>query len=87
MSPTKPKLSDIESKLSMLSPEQIYALMKGVVVNNRVHTIDYSHKLRRIRMNDLYFNSAIKPHQVSSFEEYNMHDEGIRQQAISGVDL
>ena len=86
------KLSDIESKLSMLSPEQIYALIKGVSMNNRVHKIDYSHRLRRILKNDLYFSAEPKPHQLindrpMSPEEYRGHRQGVWEQIKSGVDL
>ena len=86
------KLSDIESKLSMLSPEQIYALIKGVSMNNRVHKIDYSHRLRRILKNDLYFSAEPKPHQLindkpMSPEEYRGHRQGVWEQIMSGVDL
>jgi len=82
MSQANLKLSDIESKLSMLSPEQIYALMKGVVVSNRVHTIDYSHRLKRIKTTEVYFSAEPKPHQKindkpMSPEEYNGHRDGI----------
>ena len=82
MSQTNSTISDIESALSMLKPEQIYALMKGVSINNRVHTIDYSHKLRRITRNDMYFSAEPKPHQLikdkpMSPEEYNGHRDGI----------
>ena len=61
--------------------------MKDIPMNNRAYKIDYSFRLKRLKINDLYFKSAVKPHQVESFEIYGMHDEGIRQQAISGVDL
>ena len=78
---------DIEAMLSMLKPEVLAKVLSSVNFNRRMHKIDYSHKLRRIRTNDLYFNSAISPHHVDDFDAYNMHDEGIRQQALSGVDL
>jgi len=82
MSQTNSTISDIESALSMLKPEQIYALMKGVSINNRVHTIDYSHKLRRIKTTELYFSAEPKPHQKindkpMSPEEYSGHRDGI----------
>ncbi len=87
MSKIEPNLSDIESILSMLKPEQIAELMSNMPVNNRAYTIDTSFRERRLAITDLYFKSAICPHQVGSFEEYKEHDEGIRQQALSGVDL
>jgi len=86
------KLSDIESKLSMLEPEQIYALMKGITINKRMHKIDYSHRARRIAVNDLYFSAEPKPHQqidgsVMTPEEYRGHRQGVWEQIMSGVDL
>ncbi len=87
MSKSSQNLSDIESLLSMLEPEQIAKLMNDIPVNNRAYVIDTSFRERRMAISDLYFKSAICPHQVGSFEEYKEHDEGIRQQALSGVDL
>ena len=87
MSKSSQNLSDIESLLSMLKPEQIAKLMSDIPVNNRAYVIDTSFRQRRMAISDLYFKSAICPHQVGSFEEYKEHDEGIRQQALSGVDL
>ena len=78
---------DIEAMLSMLEPEVLAKVLSSVNFNRRIHKIDYSHRLRRIRTNDLYFNSAISPHHVDGFEAYKMHDESIRQQVLSGVDL
>ena len=86
MTKIEPSLSDIESMLSMLKPEQIAKLMSDIPVNNRAYKIDYSHALRRLAINDTYFSSAISPHHVANFDEYDMHDEGIRQQALSGID-
>ena len=87
MTKIEPSLKDIESALSMLEPEQIAKLMGGITVNRYIHKVDTSFKQRRLAINDLYFNSAICPHQVESFETYSMHDEGIRQQVLSGVEL
>ena len=87
MSKSSQNLSDIESLLSMLEPEQIAALMKDIPVQNRAYMIDYSARIRRMAISDLYFKSAICPHQVDNFEEYKEHDEGIRQQAMSCVDI
>tara|TARA_R110002020_G_scaffold414224_1_gene623708 strand:+ start:105 stop:386 length:282 start_codon:yes stop_codon:yes gene_type:complete len=86
MTKIEPNLSDIESLLSMLKPEQIAKLMSDIPMNNRAYKIDYSYRGRRLAINDTYFSSAISPHQVKTFEEYKMHDEGIRQQALSGID-
>ena len=82
MSQTEMNISDIEKALSMLEPSQIYALMKGVSVNQRVHAIDYSIKARRIARNDMYFNAEPRPHhkvndRPMSPEEYNGHRSGI----------
>ena len=87
MTKIEPSLKDIESMLSMLEPDQIAKLMGGITVNNRMHKVDTSYKERRLAINDLYFSSAICPHQVDSFKTYSMHDEGIRQQVLSGVEL
>ena len=90
MTSNSEKLSDIERMLSMLEPEQIAAIMGDIPINKRpivINAIDYSARIRRLAINDLYFKSAICPHQVGSFEEYKMHDEGIRQQAMSCVDI
>ena len=86
MSKIEPNLSDIESILSMLKPEQIAELMNNIPVNNRAYKIDYSARIKRLAINETYFSSAICPHQVANFDEYKEHDEGIRQQALSGVD-
>ena len=87
MTKIEPSLKDIESMLSMLEPDQIAKLMGGITVNNRMHKVDTSYRQRRLAINDLYFNSDICHHQVDSFETYSMHDEGIRQQVLSGVEL
>ena len=87
MSHERPTLKDIEAMLAILEPEQIAGIMSKIPVNRQPITkIDYSARIRRIAINDLYFNSAIKPHDVATFEEYRVHDEGIRQQALSMVD-
>ena len=87
MTKNRAELSDIERTLSMLSPQQIAELMTDIPMNNRAYVIDTSFREKRLAINDLYFKSAICPHQVDNFEEYKEHDEGIRQQALSGVDL
>ena len=76
----------------MLEPAQIYALMKGVTINKRVHTIDYSIRGRRIARTQLYFSAEPKPHQLVNDkpmtpEEYNGHRQGVWEQIMSGVDL
>ena len=85
------KLSDIESMLSMLKPEQIAKLMGGITINNRIHKIDYSRKARRIAITDLYFSAEPKPHQLINDrpmtpEEYSGHRQGVWEQIMSGVD-
>ena len=89
MSDDKPNLNDIAEMLAILKPEQIAKLMGGIPINKQpiINVIDTSFRQRRMAISDLYFKSAICPHQVGSFEEYKEHDEGIRQQALSGVDL
>ena len=92
MTKIESKLSDIERQLSMLKPEEIIALMKGVTINKRMHKIDYSHKLRRININNLYFSAEPKPHQqidgsVMTPEEYREHRQGVWEQVMSGVEL
>ena len=89
MSDDKTTLKDIAAMLAMLEPEQIAKL--NIPKPNRayvpkVYHIDYSARINRLPINDLYFSSAICPHHVDSFKEYREHDEGIRQQALSGVD-
>ena len=86
MTSNSTEMSDIERMLSMLEPEQIAELMSNIPVNNRAYKIDYSHRIKRNAITNTYFSSAICPHHVANFEEYKMHDEGIRQQALSGVD-
>ena len=89
MSDDKPNLNDIAEMLAILKPEQIAKLMGGIPINKQaiINVIDTSFRQRRLAISDLYFSSAICPHQVGSFEEYKMHDEGIRQQAMSCIDI
>jgi ubiquinone biosynthesis protein COQ9 len=70
----------------MLKPEQIAELMSNIPVNNRAYKIDYSYRMKRNAISNTYFSSAICPHHVDNFEDYKEHDEGIRQQALSGID-
>jgi hypothetical protein len=86
MSQIDEEMSDIARALAMLKPEQIAAIMKDIPVNNRAYKIDYSHRIKSMAINNTYFSSAICPHHVDTFEEYREHDEGIRQQALSGID-
>jgi hypothetical protein len=87
MSHEEPTLKDIADMLAILKPEQIAAIMKNIPVNRQpIIKIDYSARIKRLAINETYFSSAICPHQVANFDEYKEHDEGIRQQALSGVD-
>ena len=80
-------LKDIAAALAILEPAQIAQIMKDIPVNRQpIVKIDYSYRIKTLAINDLYFSSAIYPHHVDTFEEYREHDEGIRQQALSGVD-
>jgi len=72
--------------LAILKPEQIAAIMKDIPMNNRAYKIDYSYRMKRNAITNTYFSSAICPHHVDNFEDYKEHDEGIRQQALSGID-
>jgi len=92
MSHAEPTLKDIAKILAMLEPEQIAGIMSKIPKRNRayvprVYHIDYSARIRRFAINDLYFSSATYPHNHDSFEEYATHDEAIRQQVLSGIDL
>ena len=89
MSHAEPTLKDIAKMLAMLEPEQIAGIMKNIPQRNGayMYTIDYSERIRKHAINDLYFRSATQPHMHESFEDYAEHDEGIRQQVLSGVDL
>ena len=86
MSHDEPTLKDIADMLAILKPEQIAAIMKDIPVNNRAYKIDYSWRMKRNAINNTYFSSAIRPYHVDNFDEYREHDEGIRQQALSGID-
>ena len=86
MSQIDEKLSDIAEMLAILKPEQIAAIMKDIPMNNRAYKIDYSYRMKRNAITNTYFSSAICPHHVDNFEDYKEHDEGIRQQALSGID-
>jgi hypothetical protein len=92
MSHAEPTLKDIASALAMLKPEQIASIMAKIPKPNRayapkVYHIDYSARIKRFAINELYFSSASQPHMHPSFEDYAEHDEAIRQQVLSGVDL
>ena len=77
-------MSSIEEMLKDITPEQVLSIMKDIKTG--VRRIDTGHRMRRNKMNDLYFSVATLPHKTT-YEEYKLHAEGIRQQVISGVDL
>ena len=82
------KTKDIESLIEGLSPEDIKALMKEIK-KPRVRKIDDRHKKRSLAITRLYFSAEPKPHMVDydRWEEYTNHQEGIKEQVLSGVDL
>ena len=77
-------MSSIEEMLKDITPEQVLSIMKDIKTG--VRRIDTGHRMRRNKMNALYFSVAPLPHKTT-YEEYKLHAEGIRQQVISGVDL
>jgi hypothetical protein len=82
-------MSSIEQQLNELianmTPEQIRKVMTQVKTNGPVK-VDTSYRARKIGVTDLYFSVAPLPHK-STYEEYKLEAEAIRQQCISGVDL
>ena len=87
MSHKEPTLRDIAKMLAMLEPEQIAGIMKNIPVRNRAYTprvyhIDMTARIRKLAINNLYFSSKTYPHNHTSFKEYAVHDEAIRQQVL-----
>ena len=82
------KAKDIESLIGELTPDQIKALTKEIK-KPRIRKIDTSYAERRMAITELYFSVEPKPHMVDydRWEEYTNHQEGVRQQVLSGVDL
>ena len=78
-------MRDITTIIESMSAEQIRAVMASIKQNNR-RTVDTRHRLRKNAKTELYFDVAPLPYK-SSFEEYKLESEAIRQQVISGVDL
>tara|TARA_Y100001963_G_C6732078_1_gene424462 strand:- start:1037 stop:1273 length:237 start_codon:yes stop_codon:yes gene_type:complete len=78
-------MRDITTMIESMSAEQIRAVMASIKQNNR-RTVDTRHRLRKNAKTALYFDVAPLPYK-SSFEEYKLESEAIRQQVISGVDL
>jgi len=88
MSHDEPTLKDIAKILAMLEPEQIAGIMKNIPMRNgaytpRVYHIDMTARIRTLAINNLYFSSKTYPHNHTSFEEYAVHDEAIRQQVLN----
>lgn len=78
-------ISDIETMIQSLTPEQIKAVL-ATTTNGNVRKVDTRVRERRIAITNLYFSVAPLPYK-SPYEEYKDHSESIRQQCISGVDL
>jgi hypothetical protein len=78
-------ISDIETMIESLTPEQIKAVL-ATTTNGNVRKVDTRVRERRIAITNLYFSVAPLPYK-SPYEEYKDHSESIRQQCISGVDL
>ena len=78
-------ISDIESMIESLTPEQIKAVL-ATTTNSNVRKVDTRHRAKRIAITNLYFSVAPLPYK-SPYEEYKDHSESIRQQCLSGVDL
>jgi len=78
-------MKDITTLIESMSAEQIRAVMANIKQNNR-RTVDTSHRLRKNAKTALYFDVAPLPYK-SSFEEYKLDSDAIREQVLSGVDL
>ena len=77
-------ISDIQTMIESLTPEQIKAVL--ATTTNNVRKVDSRYKARRIAKTTLYFSCAPFPYK-SDYETYKDHSESIRQQVMSGVDL
>ena len=78
-------IETIQALIEGLTAKEIKAIMSKVA-SKKPTRVDTSRKLRSMAITDLYFSVAPVPHKTT-FEEYKMHAEGIRQQVLSGVDL
>ena len=76
---------NLNEMIENMSREDIAHVM-SIVKQNQPRSVDTSRRARRIAINDLYFSNAPLPHKTT-YEEYKLHAEGIRQQCISGIDL
>jgi len=77
---------DIDTMIESMTVEQIKSVMATLKQKGNVRRIDTSRRERRLAKNDLYFSVAPLPHK-STYEEYRLESEAIRQQVISGVDI
>jgi hypothetical protein len=77
---------DIDTLIESMTVEQIKSVMATLKQKGNVRRIDTSHKERRNNLTALYFSVAPLPHK-STYEEYKLESEAIRQQVISGVDV
>ena len=77
---------DIDAVIESMTVEQIKSVMATLKQKGNVRRIDTSRRERRLAKNDLYFSVAPLPHK-STYEEYKLESEAIRQQVISGVDI
>tara|TARA_R100000458_G_C8015730_1_gene77748 strand:- start:57 stop:293 length:237 start_codon:yes stop_codon:yes gene_type:complete len=78
-------MNDIKSMIESMSVEDIKSLMANIDSRN-IRSVDTSRRERRLAKNELYFSVAPLPYK-STFEEYKLESEAIRQQVLSGVDL
>ena len=78
-------ISDIQSMIESLTPEQIKAVLATTTSGN-VRKVDTRYRAKRIAKTTLYFSCAPFPYK-SDYETYKDHSESIRQQVMSGVDL
>ena len=77
---------DIDTMIESMTVEQIKSVMATLKQKGNVRRIDSSHKERRNALTSLYFSVAPLPHKTT-YEEYRLTSEAIRQQVISGVDV
>ena len=78
-------MNDIKSMIESMSVEDIKSLMANINSRNRC-SVDTSKRERRLAKNELYFSVAPLPYK-STFVDYKLESEAIREQVLSGVDL
>ena len=76
---------EIKQMLKDITPAQLVSLLTEIKGNGR-RQIDTSARERKNAKTALYFSVAPLPYK-STYEEYKMHSDSIREQVISGVDL